>query len=146
VAEKWFIERAGEVYGPADATELTLWIEEGRLDTGDMLWPEEADRSVALPAETVLLSLGLKLGGESPLVDLGDPDLYELSVVDLVDQKPAQPSQPGTPVPDWVQSLAVAVEADRRKPRPVRPDWLEDVRQAEQALRRPSRRGDKLRP
>ncbi len=160
MVEKWFIEREGEVYGPADATELSQWIEEGRLDAGDLLWPENADRSEAVPAETALRGLGLTLGrAELPVVDLGAAaDLYELPlgdpstvgadlpVVDLgaVAEPPAeqQPAKAKKPVPDWVQSLAKAVDTDRRKPRPVRPDWLEDVRLAEQAVRRPARRGE----
>jgi hypothetical protein len=155
VAEKWLIEREGEVYGPADASELTQWIEEGRLDANDLLWPEKGDRRQAVPAETVLRSLGLTLG-RAPVVDLGAAEVYDLGVMDLgaedqvvdlgaVDQLQLPAGGP-KPVPDWVLGLAAAVDADRRKPRTSpRPDWLDDVRQAEQALQRrpPTPGGDK---
>lgn len=59
MGEKWFIEREGVAYGPADVSELSAWITEGRLDWSDMLWPESADRGTAIPAHTALQALGL---------------------------------------------------------------------------------------
>jgi hypothetical protein len=149
MADKWFIEREGEVYGPADATELSQWIDEGRLDPNDLLWPENADRTRAVRAETALQTMGLTLASsangdaEVPVLESASSESYELPILDLgaVDEQMAKQSgKAGKPLPDWVRGLADAVEASRQQPRPVRPDWLEDVRQAEQAARPPARR------
>jgi hypothetical protein len=160
MGDKWFIERQGVTYGPADVSELSQWITEGRLDWSDLLWPESADRGTAVPAYTALQALGLIVQPATAEVvaesaELLTPQVEEIPTLpvneesfeipilpdSLVgDQAAKAPATNDKPVPDWIKSLGEALEVESRKPRSSRPDWLEDVRQAEKAALPPKRR------
>lgn len=102
MADRWFYVRDGQVCGPVPAADLTQLAATGALTPQDLVWPEGADRSQAVPVEAALRT--------APSAAPKGPDW--LGDVKAVEQA-APPSGPAPreAVPDWLDDVRRAEQA-----------------------------------
>lgn len=131
----WYYTHNGQRRGPVSAEELDRLAADGALSPTDLLWRMGADRSTAVEAGTVIITLAQTTGyvpNRTPAPPESAVPSTSAAVPDwLADVKPVPDAPPIRDIASTDMDIALPDGAGSGTHAGPVPDWLDDMRQAQ---------------